>query len=298
MKLSTLNFQLSTITVALIWATVMLFSNTSCSGNKKEFEGLAGEDITPDMRTTGVTTFISDSGIIRYKIITAEWLVYNSVDSPYWAFKKGIYLEKFDTLFRIDSSIKADTAFYYEPTKTWELRSNVHIRSQRGDKFDTELLFWNQKTETMYSDKFIRIEQPDKIIEGYGFESNQQMTEYQIFNNTGIFEVEDTAPATQPTSETPTDTIASPTDTIASPTKPAEPSTESAGPEGPTTEPITEPTETTAPPSTETVPPPPTETAPPPTETALPPTETVAPPTEMVPPPIEKLPETQTPHDM
>ena len=284
----------------------MLFSNTSCSGNKKEFEGLAGEDITPDMRTTGVTTFISDSGIIRYKIITAEWLVYNSVDSPYWAFKKGIYLEKFDTLFRIDSSIKADTAFYYEPTKTWELRSNVHIRSQRGDKFDTELLFWNQKTETMYSDKFIRIEQPDKIIEGYGFESNQQMTEYQIFNNTGIFEVEDTAPATQPTPETPTDTIASPT-------KPAEPSTEPAEPEGPTTEPTTEPTETTAPPSTETASPPPTETAPPsaemtppPTETAsppstetvAPPTETPPPPTEMVPPPIEKLPETQTPPDM
>ena len=27
------------------------------------------------------------------------------------------------------------------------------------------------------------------------FESNQQMTEYQIYNNTGIFTVEDTAPA-------------------------------------------------------------------------------------------------------
>ena len=38
-------------------------------------------------------------------------------------------------------------------------------------------------------------EQEDKIITGYGFESNQQMTEYQIYNNTGIFTVEDTAPA-------------------------------------------------------------------------------------------------------
>ena len=75
------------------------------------------------------------------------------------------------------------------------LISNVHIRSQRGDKFDTDLLFWDEKQERVYSDKFIRIEQEDKIITGYGFESNQQMTEYQIYNNTGIFTVEDTAPA-------------------------------------------------------------------------------------------------------
>lgn len=109
--------------------------------------------------------------------------------------KKEFILEKFDSLFHIDASIKADTAYYYEKKKLWELRSNVHIRSQRGDKFDTDLLFWDEKQERVYSDKFIRIEQEDKIITGYGFESNQQMTEYQIYNNTGIFTVEDTAPA-------------------------------------------------------------------------------------------------------
>ena len=133
------------------------------------------------------------------KIITAEWLVYNQVDTPFWAFEKGIYLEKFDTLFHIDASIKADTAYYYEPKKLWELRGNVHIRSQRGDKFDTELLYWNQQKEKIYSDKFIRIEQPDQVLTGYGFESNQQMTEYQIYNNTGVFTVEDTG---QPDSTT------------------------------------------------------------------------------------------------
>lgn len=133
--------------------------------------------------------------MIRYKIITAEWLIFSEVDTPFWAFEKGIYLEKFDTLFHIDASIKADTAYYYEPKKLWELRSNVHIRSQRGDKFDTQLMYWDQGKERIYSDQFIRIEQPDKVLTGYGFESNQQMTEYQIFNNTGIFTVEDTTPA-------------------------------------------------------------------------------------------------------
>lgn len=166
----------------------------ACGNKEKPTAAAVKEgDSLPDMRTTGVTTLVSDSGMIRYKIITAEWLIYSHRNPPFWAFKKGIYLEKFDSLFHVDASIKADTAYYYEPKKLWELRGNVHIQSQRGDKFDTELMFWDQGKEKIYSDKFIRIEQVDKVLTGYGFESNQQMTEYQIYNNTGIFTVEDNA---------------------------------------------------------------------------------------------------------
>ena len=185
----------ASITIVL-GAMVMLLLFSSCSGKKKELgDAITERDSMAVMDTRGVTTLVSDSGVTRYRINTEEWLVFDRKNPPYWAFEKGVYLEKFDSLFHIDASIKADTAYYYEKKKLWELRSNVHIRSQRGDKFDTDLLFWDEKQERVYSDKFIRIEQEDKIITGYGFESNQQMTEYQIYNNTGIFTVEDTAPA-------------------------------------------------------------------------------------------------------
>ncbi len=182
------------ITVA-VWATVMFILLPACSKKEKFADAINENDQIPDLRTTGVTTLISDSGMIRYKIITAEWLIFNQVDTPFWAFEKGIYLEKFDSVFHIDATIKADTAYFIEPKNLWELRGKVHIRNQQGDKFDTEQLFWDQKKEKLYSDKFIRIEQPDKILTGYGFESNQQLTEYQIYNNTGIFTVEDNNPS-------------------------------------------------------------------------------------------------------
>lgn len=193
-KLTNKKFMIPLSLTVALWITASFFFFPSCGKKENLAEAVSKEDSIPDMRTTGVTTYISDSGMIRYKIITAEWLIYSRIDSPYWAFKKGVYLEKFDTLFRIDASIKADTAFYYELKKLWDLRGNVHIRSQRGDKFDTQQMFWDQGKERIYSDRFIRIEQPDKVLTGYGFESNQQMTEYQIYNNTGIFTVEDTAP--------------------------------------------------------------------------------------------------------
>lgn len=183
------------ITVA-VWATVMFLFFPSCSGKGKKLASAIDEkDSLPDMQSTGVVSYVSDSGMIRYKIITDEWLVFSKKNPPYWAFEKGLYLEKFDTLFRVDASIKADTAYYHEKKEIWELRGNVHIQNQLGDKFDTELLFWDQSKKRIYSDRFIKIEQSDKILTGYGFDSNQEMTEYEIFTPTGIFTVEDTAPS-------------------------------------------------------------------------------------------------------
>ena len=78
----------------------------------------------------------------------------------------------------------------------WELKGNVQILSQKGDKFETEQLYWDEKKKTVYSDKFIRIEQEDKTITGYGFESNQELTDYVIKNTTGSFIIEDTQTST------------------------------------------------------------------------------------------------------
>lgn len=179
----------------VVWTTVMFVLFPACSGDNKNLaEAITERDSLPTMKTLGVTTLISDSGITRYKIITEEWEIYDKKNPPYWAFEKGVYLEKFDSLFHIDASIKADTAYYYEKKKLWELRSNVHIRNLQGDKFDTQLLFWDEAKEQIYSDKPIRIEQADKsIINGqYGFKSNQQLTEYEIYNSGGEFIVKDT----------------------------------------------------------------------------------------------------------
>lgn len=174
-------------------AIIMLLLFPACTSKKKELgEAILERDSLPGMKTFGVSTLISDSGITRYKLDAEEWFIYDKKNPPYWSFEKGVYLEKFDSVFNIDASIKADTAYYYERQKLWELRGHVFIKNQKGEKFETQLLFWNQNTQKVYSDKFIRIEQEDKIITGYGFESNQQMTKYVINNTEGIFPIRET----------------------------------------------------------------------------------------------------------
>lgn len=173
----------------------MLVLFPSCHGKQDEVVvTTVCRDSLPSMTTAGVSSLISDSGVIRYKIIAEEWKVYDRTNPPRWTFEKGIFLEKFDDSMHIDSKIKADTAYYYEKQKLWDLRGHVSIKNQKGEKFNTEQLFWNQTTEKVYSDRFIHIEQADKVITGYGFISNQQFTDYVIRNTAGIFPVEEQQP--------------------------------------------------------------------------------------------------------
>lgn len=186
---------------------VMLLLFSSCSGRKKEMGAAITErDSLPVMDTRGVTTLVSDSGVIRYRINAEEWKVYDRKSPSYWAFEKGVYVEKFDSLFQVEASIEADTAYYYDKQRLWKLMSNVHIQNLKGEKFDTELLYWDQNKKKVYSDKEVRIEQPDQIIYAVGFESDEQLSKYVFFKTNGIFYIDEESGAA-PADSLQTDTV-------------------------------------------------------------------------------------------
>ena len=117
------------ITIAF-GAIVMLLSFSSCGGKKKTVgDAITERDSLPMMKTLGVTTLISDSGVTRYRVKTEEWLMFDRKKPSYWAFEKGVYLEQFDSIFNIEASIKADTAYFYDKQQLWKLIGNVDIPS-------------------------------------------------------------------------------------------------------------------------------------------------------------------------
>ena len=138
-----------------------------------------------------VMTTISDSGITRYRIKAPKWLVYDRADTPYWEFPAGIYLEKFNMQLEADASVEADYAFYNETAQRWMLRGNVKAVNLEGEQFETPLMYWDQKAESVYSDSSIVITRETSVIKGVGFRSNQQMTEYTIMNPTGVFPLDE-----------------------------------------------------------------------------------------------------------
>lgn len=138
------------------------------------------EDV-PTMITYSTSTLISDSGITRYRLVADEWWVFDKAKEPYHFFPEGAYLERFTPDFEIEAIVMADTAWNYINKDLWRLKGNVHVENMDGDEFDTEELFMDQANDRVYSDKYIEVKQGDTSLKGYGFESNLQMTEYNVF---------------------------------------------------------------------------------------------------------------------
>lgn len=145
----------------------------------------------PVLDASDVNTLISDSGVVRYRIKAKTWQVYDKADTPYWEFPDGIYLERFDENLEPNATIEADYAFYNEPAERWLLKGDVKALNLEGETFETPLLYWDQKSESIYSDSSIVITREKSIIEGVGFQSNQSMTQYTILKPTGVFPIEE-----------------------------------------------------------------------------------------------------------
>lgn len=192
--------------LGLIAALAIGATISSCHDEQRSYVPSISDNV-PTMSTTDVVTMISDSGYTRYRITTSLWEMYDEAAEPHWRFPSGLHLQQYDARLRPDASIRCDSATYLTGPRLWRLDGHVVMVNTARDSFVTEQLFWDQTRRLVYSDSSIHIVRSDRIIDGIGFLSNENMTEYTVHRPTGILPVNrdaqsagsESAPATDAT---------------------------------------------------------------------------------------------------
>ena len=176
------------VIIATLVAAVLLGCNEA---KEHTAPAIYDRDSVSMMTSYGVNTLISDSGVIKYRIVTERWDV-NTVKNPSrWTFEKGIFFEQFDEKFHVEAYIQADTAWYYDQKKLWHLRGRVRIRNINGLIYESEELFWDGITHEIYSYAFSKVTTPERNMEGTYFLSDEHMRHYTVSNSKGSFTRED-----------------------------------------------------------------------------------------------------------
>lgn len=174
----------------MIALLLLLMAASGCREEKKiDVASKINPKKMATMTTKNVATFISDSGVMQYKIVAPLWQVFDEVDTPYWSFPKGLYLQKYDSYFHVVATVAADSAKFFSREKLWKLDGHVEMTKVPKDLFQTEQLFWDQRRRKIYSDSFIHIETTTHVLEGIGFESDERLTSYRVVKPQGIFPV-------------------------------------------------------------------------------------------------------------
>lgn len=161
----------------------------SCSGNKEHTApAILERDSVSMMVSYGVNNLISDSGVMRYRVIAEKWEI-NTVRNPSrWIFEQGVFLQQYDEQFRTLAYLQCDTAYYFDQKKLWELHGRVRYLSVDGIRFTSEELFWDQEAHEMWSNRFSRIVTPEREMQGNRFSGDERMTHYSVTKAKGSFE--------------------------------------------------------------------------------------------------------------
>ena len=196
------------VTVAAFLFFLLLSIGSWSEAQEHTAGAINPEDSVSVMTSYGVNTLISDSGVIKYRIVTERWDV-NTVRQPSrWEFMKGIFFEQFDEQFHVQAYIQADTAWYFDHERLWKLRGRVNIRNMKGLVYTSEELFWDGIKHEFYSTVFSRVVTPERTMEGTYFRSDESMEHYLVTNSKGSFMASDMESEEQEEQTETTDSLA------------------------------------------------------------------------------------------
>jgi LPS export ABC transporter protein LptC len=160
---------------AITTLIVIAFSVISCEKKNVRYEKI---DILtlPSQTAKDFTTTYTDSG--KMQIVFSAPLLerYERAEIPYSEFKSGITVLFHDGHLEPVASISAKYAKYTDNKNLWELQDSVVAINEAGEKLETELLFWDQKKELIYTDRFVKITTEDQIVQAYGLESDPRLS--------------------------------------------------------------------------------------------------------------------------
>jgi LPS export ABC transporter protein LptC len=174
---------------------IFAIAQFSCKNDIETINALTNEVDLPDLSAYHIEVSYTDSGKLQGRIFAPEVDRYDRKEEPYIEFPKGLKVLFYDSLGIATSYIQAKYAIYYIKKQTWEARNQVVAENQRkGEKVETDQMFWDQKAEKIYSDKFTRLTNPNGIFYGEdGFEARQDLSKWRLIGSSGTVNVKDNA---------------------------------------------------------------------------------------------------------
>lgn len=143
----------------------------------------------PLRKAEDIELYYSEKSRVKVKMQAPEMHEFLSGDSE---FPKGVHLEFYNEFGKLESTLRANHAYFFKKEKLWRGRGKVEVKNiEKNEQLNTEELFWKQTEERIYTDKFVTIRQQGDVIYGEGLEAKQDMSDYVIKNPQGEFEVED-----------------------------------------------------------------------------------------------------------
>lgn len=136
-----------------------------------------------------IDMFYTEKEMLKSKVKAAKILEFQSGDRE---FPEGIFIEFFDELGNLQSTLKANQAFYSKKDDQWRGVGNVEVvNMQKKEQLNSEELFWKPTTKRIFTEKFVTIRMGSEVLWGTGLDAAQDLSDYTIKKPQGELELEE-----------------------------------------------------------------------------------------------------------
>jgi LPS export ABC transporter protein LptC len=143
----------------------------------------------PLRKIKDVELFYTEKNTVKVKMVAADVYEFENGDRE---FPNGLYIEFFNEFGKMESTLKANRAYFFKKENQWRGRGNVEVKNiEKNEQLNTEELFWKPADEKIFTEKFVTIRQQGDVIYGQGLEAKQDMSEYEIKKPQGEIEVQE-----------------------------------------------------------------------------------------------------------
>ncbi len=165
---------------------IVLLILVSCTGKdvKPKVDASFIAEELPAQESWNSTVFFTDSGKTAAILYAGHLQVFNTRKET--ILEDGVKVEFFNSLEIKTTTLTSNRGRVDEKTNDLYAIDSVVAVNDSGIVVKTDELKWRDKDKKIVSDKFVTIESPDEHIEGYGFESDQHLRNYVIYNITYI----------------------------------------------------------------------------------------------------------------
>jgi LPS export ABC transporter protein LptC len=166
-------------------------SLSSCKNDVQTVLSLDVVDTLPQLTAREVEIYYSEKAKVQIKLVS-PYLVNKVEEEPLLYFPEGFTVFFYDSLMNLKSTISADYGISYEKKKIMEARHNVVVENlEKGEKLNTEELFWDRAKQTIYSNKFVKLTTGEQVITGDGLTSKEPFDELIILQPKGLLEIKE-----------------------------------------------------------------------------------------------------------
>lgn len=170
---------------------VLMAFMVSCDSEAPPIEDFVPNEAANLEIARDVEVVYSELGQVKARIIAPLMIRGTKDNDDFMEYPEGLTVYNYNPQMEIESKMSANYGISHEKKEEVMVRDNVVLINIKGEKLNSEELWWDRKSKKITSDKFVKVTTVEEEIIGYGFDANEDFSEYTVRNVKMITTIDD-----------------------------------------------------------------------------------------------------------